>query len=158
MQGGILLSPNKVSFRENLLPGGTLSPNGYGFREEMPSWCRERYFCPRKRYLSGRIYCRRALCPQMAAVSGRKCPRGAERDTFVPERGIFPGETYPRRALCPRMAAVIGRTRILPGTFLAPRGMGICIVGEIFFVEQMHLLKKIVTFGQILLKIYLNIF
>ena len=191
-------------------------------------------FCPRIRYLSGRIYCWRALCPLMAAVSGRKCPRGAGRDTFVPERGIIPGEfaagghfvpkwqqflggnalgvlreillspkevsfrekptpgrhfvpkwqqfpggTLPRRALCPQMAAVSGRNPP-PGGTLSPNGSsyrenshpprhpprhppgpcgkGICIVGEIFFVEQMHLLKKIVTFGHILQKIYLNIF
>ena len=45
--GEILLSPNKVSFRENLLPEGTLSPNGCSFREEpspgrhfIPEWLR----------------------------------------------------------------------------------------------------------------------
>ncbi|MBR4087728.1 MAG: hypothetical protein IKK19_00290, partial [Bacteroidales bacterium] len=89
--------------------------------------------------------------------SGRKCPRGAERDTFVPERGIFPGETHPLAVPLPGILLSI-LPGILLGTFLAPRGRGICIVGEIFFVEQMHLLKKIVTFGQILQKIYLNIF
>lgn len=78
-------------------------------------------FCPRIRYLSGRICCLGALCPRMATVSGRKCPRGARRDTFVPERGIIPGETYPREALCPQMAAVSGRNPPPEGT-LSPNG------------------------------------
>ena len=50
----ILLSPKEVSFREKLTPGGTLSPKGNGFREEMPSWCRGRYFCPRMAAVIGR--------------------------------------------------------------------------------------------------------
>ena len=41
-------------FREKLTPGGTLSPKGNGFREEMPSWCRGRYFCPRMAAVIGR--------------------------------------------------------------------------------------------------------
>ncbi|MBQ8645080.1 MAG: hypothetical protein IJ476_01765 [Bacteroidales bacterium] len=73
----------------------------------------------------------------MAAVSGRKCHAGAERDTFVPERGIFPGETHPLAVPLPGIPP-----GILPGTFLAPHGRGICIVGVIFFCGTDAFIEK----------------
>ena len=162
----ILLSPKEVSSREKPTPGGHFVPKWLRFPGE------NAMRAPREILLSPK------------EVSFREEPSLGGH--FVPEWLRFPGgnalgvpgeillspkevsfrEKPTPGALCPRMAAVFGRTRTLaiplprtlPGTFLAPRGMGICIVGEIFFVEQMHLKKKIVTFGQILQKIYLNIF
>ena len=71
----------------------------------------------------GKRHPRRALCPRMAAISERKCPPGAEGDTFVPRRQQFPGGTTQRRALCPRMAAISGRNPS-PGGTLSPKGNG----------------------------------
>ena len=50
------------------------------------------HFVPRRQQFPGGTIPRGALCPRMATVSGRKCPPGAERDTFVPRRHLFPGE------------------------------------------------------------------
>ena len=104
------LSPNGNGFREEPLsawhffpnlqqfPGGNallapreilLSPEGVCFREEPLS---AGHFVPERKQFLGETHPRGALCPQMATVSGRKCPSGAEGDTFVPRRHLFPGE------------------------------------------------------------------
>ena len=87
-------------------------------------------FCPRIRYLSGRICCRRALCPRMATVFGRKCPRGAERDTLSPKEVSFREEPSPGKHFVPKWQRFSG------GNALGVRGEILLSPKEVSFREK----------------------
>ncbi len=76
---------------------GTLSPNGGGFREELPCMRRRGYFCPRKRYLPGRNRTPESTLSPNGGGFREEMPSGRRGGYFCPQKRPFPGR---ERGVC----------------------------------------------------------
>jgi len=91
-------------FGRNHTPEGPLSPNGGGFRDELPRMRRRGYFCPRKRYLPGRNCIPESTLSPSGGSFGEEMPSGrrgnafrAQKRHFSPQKRPFPGR---ERGVC----------------------------------------------------------
>ncbi len=82
-------------FGRNRTPESTLSPDGGGFREEMPRMRRRGYFCPRKRYLPGRNCIPEGTLSPNGGGFGEEMPFGRGGNAFRTQKRHFCSQKRP---------------------------------------------------------------